>query len=238
MNRPLNIAIAGCGIGGLAAAVFLRRAGHAVTLYDQFAAPAPVGSGLVIQPVGQEVLARLGVLDAALSKGAPIYQMIGHEAASGREVLNVHYGPRGRESFGLGIHRAALFECLLVAARGEGLTIRASHEITETAITPKGRTLSFTNGQTSPAFDLVIDTSGAGSPLSPLRAKPTRYGAIWGTVDWPQDWPSETVLPRDKLSQRYRRASHMMGVLPIGTLPDDDAPKAAVFWSLPQDKYE
>lgn len=239
MTTSLNIAIAGCGIGGLAAAVFLRRAGHSVTLYDQFAAPAPVGSGLVVQPVGQEVLAHLGVLPAAVCKGAPIYQMIGHEARSGREVLNVHYGPQNGESFGLGIHRASLFGCLLEAAQSEGLRVHVSHDIMGTALKHTGtktggRTLSFTNGETSPAFDLVIDTTGAGSPLSPLRARPTTYGAIWGTVDWPETSP----LPRDKLSQRYRRASHMMGVLPIGTLPDNDAPKAAIFWSLPQDRYE
>lgn len=234
MDRFLNIAIAGCGIGGLSAAVFLRRAGHRVTLFDQFNAPAPVGSGLVVQPVGQDVLARLGVLETAAAKGTPIYQMIGHEAVTRREVLNVHYGPPSGESFGLGIHRAALFECLLAAAKAEGLTVQTSHRITKTALTSKGRALTFANGETSPGFDLVVDTTGAGSPLSPLRAKPIKYGAIWGTVDWPH----KTTLPANKLSQHYRQARHMLGVLPIGSLPNETTSKAAIFWSLPQTAYE
>jgi 2-polyprenyl-6-methoxyphenol hydroxylase-like FAD-dependent oxidoreductase len=59
------------------------------------------------------------------------------------------------------------------------------------------------------------------------------YGAIWGTVDWPQN----TDLPKHHLSQRYVAASHMIGALPIGTLPDEPNFKAAIFCSLPSDGY-
>ena len=55
MTRQSSIAIVGAGIGGLAAAALLADA-HRVTLYDQFPEPRPIGSGLVIQPVGQAVL--------------------------------------------------------------------------------------------------------------------------------------------------------------------------------------
>jgi len=78
--------------------------------------------------------------------------------------------------------------------------------------------------------DLVIDGAGAGSPLSPITTVPLPYGAIWGTVDW----PDQTELPKDMLRQRYRRADRMVGVLPIGTLPGSDIAKAAIFWSLPR----
>lgn len=36
MRRPLDIAIAGAGISGLACATLLARAGHRVTLYERF----------------------------------------------------------------------------------------------------------------------------------------------------------------------------------------------------------
>jgi 2-polyprenyl-6-methoxyphenol hydroxylase-like FAD-dependent oxidoreductase len=65
--------------------------------------------------------------------------------------------------------------------------------------------------------------------LSPLKARLLPFGAVWGHVPWPDESP----LPRDQLSQRYHRASRMAGVLPIGRLPDDPRPRAAVFWSLP-----
>ena len=44
----MKIAVAGAGIAGFAAATFLARAGHDVQIFDQFEAPRPVGSGLMI----------------------------------------------------------------------------------------------------------------------------------------------------------------------------------------------
>ena len=40
----MQISIAGAGIGGLAAAALLAAQGHAVTVFDPFDAPRPVGS--------------------------------------------------------------------------------------------------------------------------------------------------------------------------------------------------
>lgn len=59
-----DIAIAGCGPAGLAAALLLHRDGHRVTLFERFDASRPVGSGLLIQPTGFAVLAQLGLADA------------------------------------------------------------------------------------------------------------------------------------------------------------------------------
>ena len=101
-GKELQISIAGAGIGGLAAAALLAKAGHRFTVYDQFDAPRPVGSGLVIQPVGQMVLDAVGAGDAARAMGAPLRRMLGHEARTGRPVLDVRYDWRGT-----GRHRAA-----------------------------------------------------------------------------------------------------------------------------------
>lgn len=226
----MNIAICGCGIAGLAAAILAKRAGFAVTLFDQFAAPSPVGSGLVIQPVGLRVLEHLGASDGALAKGAKGFSMVGHEAINKRKVLDVAYGPAGGTSFGLGIHRASLFEALMDVARKAGITITGQHCAVATRMAPEGRYVTFDNGDTKGPFDLVIDTSGAGSVLSRLVSKPLPYGAIWGTVDWPED----TALRYDQLQQRYRQASNMIGILPIGTLPQQTQRKAALFWSMPR----
>ncbi|MEL6683348.1 MAG: FAD-dependent monooxygenase, partial [Pseudomonadota bacterium] len=90
-----------------------------------------------------------------------------------------------------------------------------------------------TGGAADGPFDLVVDSAGARSTLSPLQGRPLPYGAIWGTVDWP-----DTDLPPNQLTQVYRRADRMIGVLPIGCMPGDDGPKAAIFWSLPQDDHK
>lgn len=228
----MKIAVCGCGIGGLATAILARRAGFDVTLFDQFDAPKPVGSGLVIQPVGLRILEQLGAADGALAKGAKGYHMIGHEAVSGRTVLDVSYGPIGGTNFGLGIHRASLFGALMDAAQRDEIEVTRQHQLVSTHLGDQGRFITFKNGTVAGPFDLVVDATGARSPVSPLKSKPLPYGAIWGTVDWPE----AGTLSYECLQQRYRRASNMIGVLPIGTLPGEDRPKAALFWSLPANR--
>lgn len=230
MAQHLTIAVVGAGIGGLAAAALLHDHGHNVTVFDQFDAPRAVGSGLVIQPVGQTVLAEIGCLDTALAGSAQITRMFGYEADHGRAVLNVHYGPEGGDTFGLGIHRATLFSALWTAVAARQVPIRPSHAVTSHA----NGWLHIADGNAIGPFDLVVDAAGAASPLSPLTGKSLPYGAIWGTVDWPADTP----LPRHELRQVYRRADRMIGVLPLGPLPDDPKPKAAIFWSMPADSHD
>lgn len=43
--RGLSVAVAGCGVAGLAAALLLERDGHHVTLFERFDTPQPLGSG-------------------------------------------------------------------------------------------------------------------------------------------------------------------------------------------------
>ncbi|WP_136440821.1 FAD-dependent oxidoreductase [Pacificoceanicola onchidii] len=225
----MRIAVAGAGIGGLAVAAGLAQSGHDTTIFDQFEAPAPVGSGLVIQPVGLTVLEWLGASKAALASGNKIKRMLGHEARSRRPVLDVSYVSKRRARFGLAIHRAALFEALFETAKAAGAQVMPGKRVTAAE---NGR-LDFADGTSEGPFDLVIDACGAGSPLSTLKARPLDYGALWATVYWPQ-----TVLPRNELRQMYRRADRMVGVLPIGTVPGQVGRKAAIFWSLPQADHD
>ncbi|MEE9452964.1 MAG: NAD(P)/FAD-dependent oxidoreductase [Paracoccaceae bacterium] len=228
--KTLNIGIVGCGIGGLALGGLLARQGHDVTLFDQFTSPSPVGSGLVVQPVGLDVLHRIGAAEYALSHGARITSMEGFETPSDRKVLNVSYGGA---NFGLAIHRTSLFDALYRVAIAGGCEIRTDAKVRATDLQENGRQITLMSGEICGPFDLVADASGTNSALSPLRAKPITYGALWGVVDWPEN----TDLPQNQLTQRYHSASRMAGILPIGTMPDDPVPKATVFWSLRQKDY-
>ena len=230
----MKIAVVGCGIGGLAVSSFLSDAGYDVVVFDQFIEAAAVGSGLVIQPVGFEILKKLGLADEVLEKGACGYQMLGLEADSGRKVLDVSYGKLGGKNFGLGIHRASLFQALIQAAQQRKVTIQQQCKVISASMEDGFRFLQFANGSQAGPFDLIVDASGVNSKLSPLQAKELPFGAIWGTVDWPENTP----LQYNQLEQRYRKASNMIGILPIGSLPNESQAKATLFWSLPKDEYE
>ena len=229
MTKPLSIGICGCGIGGLTAGILLARQGHDITLFDQFSSPAPVGSGLVIQPVGKAVLNTIGILENLQAKAAPLRRLTGHEVRRNRRVLNASYGRR----LGLGLHRATLFDALYKEILAAGCNIRQDSDVIDTGLTTAGRTILLRGKTDRPEFDLVIDATGAGSPLSPMHRRKLQFGALWGTVDWPEN----TTLPRNQLTQVYKGATHMIGALPVGSLPGSAGAKAAIFWSLPQGDY-
>ena len=59
--RPVSFAIIGAGIGGLATAALLLRAGHRVQVFEQAARFARVGSGIQMAPNAVKVLRHLGI---------------------------------------------------------------------------------------------------------------------------------------------------------------------------------
>jgi 2-polyprenyl-6-methoxyphenol hydroxylase-like FAD-dependent oxidoreductase len=150
-------------------------------------------------------------------------------------VLDVRYRALGpRSGCGHGLHRAALFEVLHQAAVGAGIAIETGREVTGSERAGSGRRLQFLGGGSAGGFDLVIDALGHASALAPPCGRPLAYGALWASLDWPADAGFDAAA----LEQRYRRASVMVGVLPIGRAPDRPGAQAAFFWSLRADRLE
>lgn len=229
MREPLDIAICGCGIGGLAAGAMLAEDGHRVRLFERFPEPAPVGSGLLVQPTGQAVLETLGLGEALRSLGDRIDRL--HGEADGRAVLSVDYASARRPGmFAVGIHRSALFQCLLDAALERGVEIRCSHPVV--AIESDGR-LRFESGLSDGPFDLVVDATGSRSALAGGDFRPLAFGALWATV------PNlGGAALAETLTQRYRAARQMAGLLPIGRAKESGLRSVALFWSLRADALE
>jgi salicylate hydroxylase len=67
-----EIAIVGAGIGGLAAAAFLHRAGLAATVYEQAGRLGDVGAGVVVAPNAARLLRALGVLGPFEERAVPL----------------------------------------------------------------------------------------------------------------------------------------------------------------------
>ena len=228
--KQLEIAVAGAGPAGLAMALALNRAGHHVTLFDQFAEPQPIGSGLLLQPTGLAVLEWLGLADRMQNLGARIDRL--HGKANGRVVLDVRYAAFGPVS-GLAVHRAGLFNVLHDAVKAAQITVKTKHEI----ISLRGNILITHEADRVGPFDLIVDALGSRSPLIAHAARGDRrirmpYGAIWASLPWPGD-----SFDAHALEQRYHRASQMCGVLPIGKMHELDDQQAAFFWSMKTEDY-
>lgn len=223
----MNIAIAGAGIAGLTVAALLARAGRKVTVFDKLPKPSPVGSGLIVQPVGQAVLRAMGLIEAVEHRAARLRKLHALNTA-GRTVLNVRYDALGPDTYGLGVHRAALFDVLFEAAQASGAAFEPDHEIVSVDAAADGLALTFAGGASSQRFDVIVDALGVRSPLVGRKDAFLTFGALWTNIPMPDD----PAFPIDELTQRYESADCSAGIMPIGE------GQAAMFWTLRQDAYE
>jgi len=117
-----EIAVVGAGIGGLAASLFLSRAGFSVALIEKRPAVEEEGAGLQLSPNASRILIDAG-LGPSLVRGASAPERIRvRRAVDGREIATIPLGAAARERYGapyLVIHRADLAHLLDEAVRNE-----------------------------------------------------------------------------------------------------------------------
>jgi salicylate hydroxylase len=125
--RHLNIAIVGGGIGGLCAAIALRRAGHQVTIYERADFVGEVGASISCAANGTRWLHEWGV---DVAKGDPVIlrKLINRDWATG-EAVNVYDLGDYEEKWGYVynmFHRQYMHKMLLDTATdsaGEGTPV-------------------------------------------------------------------------------------------------------------------
>jgi 2-polyprenyl-6-methoxyphenol hydroxylase-like FAD-dependent oxidoreductase len=223
----VNIAVVGCGVAGQAVATLLADAGHAVTVFERFAEPRPVGAGLLLQPTGLAVLRALGLADQAMAAGVPIK---GLEARTyrGRQILALAYGDLHPAAHGLGIQRSALFEML-----HSRLLQSPARLVTGTEVANIDRAeIVDETGQRHGPFTLIVVADGAHSALRRrlmprARAPLYPWGCLWINVPDVLGLTAEAVL-----RQRVRGTREMMGLLPVGR------GLLTMYWSVPVDALD
>ena len=228
MRRILDVAVVGAGVAGLAAATMLARAGHRVAVFERFDRPAPVGSGLMLQPTGLAALERLGCRGEIEALGERIERLHGATAA-GKTIFALGYASLDPALHAVAVHRAALHGVLWSAFERSGAELACGRAVARIDAGGTKATLTDANGRASAPFDLVLDASGAGSRLRDGVCRPAErtfaYGAVWATV------ADLGIAPRT-LAQRYVEARIMIGYLPVGRIAPDGEALAALFWSL------
>lgn len=235
-GRSLNIGIVGCGTAGPAAAAFLHRLGHRVTIYERSTRLEPIGAGLLLQPTGMAVLQSLGVLDEMLRLGHRIDHLRGRNER-GRTIMDLSYSDLRPGLFGLGVHRGGLFTTLLDLVNRLGISVHTGISIERARLVHDRAILIDAAHNEHGPFDLVIVADGARSQLRSRLFEVQRHQ----TYDWAALWcVTRLTDPRfqSTLSQVYRGTDRMIGFLPTGRATPDSPATISIFWSLPRHAFE
>ncbi|ESK95171.1 salicylate [Moniliophthora roreri MCA 2997] len=181
--KSLNVAVIGGGIGGLAASLSLRRAGHKVTIYERRSFATEVGASITCAANGTKWLYEWG---CDMSVGDPVVQqkLLMRDWKTG-EILANYQMENYKETWGYEtnmFHRQDLHKMLLTAAtstEGEGEPVEVKVDyVCERVNTGEG-TATFANGETIKA-DMIIGADGIRSRVR------TGLGIIPDMVSAPQ----------------------------------------------------
>jgi 2-polyprenyl-6-methoxyphenol hydroxylase-like FAD-dependent oxidoreductase len=196
LTRTRQVVIVGAGVGGLCAAIALRRAGLEVVVLEQAAELREVGAGVLLWPNAMRVLQRLEVGGAIEDAGAAA----ANAALRNPRGTSLGAGPAEQVVAGVAaptvvVHRG-LLQMILLAALDQHI-LRLGATCVGVAQDAQGVTVSLADGSTEHA-DLVVGADGLHSQVRAVLVGdgPPRYS---GYTAW------RGIVPLDRsLADRLR----------------------------------
>src|SRR6478752_8227900 len=158
-RNTVPIAIAGGGIGGLAAALALARHGFRSLVLEQAREFGEAGVGLQVAPNALSVLDALGVGVAAKKNALMIERLLMMDGVTGEEVANIPCDARFERRFGnpyAVAHRAHIHGPLLDACRAhELIELRTNSRVTGFELESPGVSVGLDGGEPIAATALI-----------------------------------------------------------------------------------
>lgn len=151
----------GGGIGGLATAAFLRRAGFASTVYEQAPEVGEVGAGLVVAPNAARALRKLGVMDQLCERAVQLdtgweFRRWEDGSVLSSENLSANCGRLyGEQTYT--VHRADLLRAIASSVPRQAISI--GHKCVGLDQRHGDMQLTFVNGKQAEA-DIVVGADG------------------------------------------------------------------------------
>ena len=193
--KKLDIAIVGAGIGGLAIAALLARAGHTVNVYEQAPRFARVGAGIQMAPNAVKVLRGLGLEEELTRIAFQSEVALSREWNTGDVTSELRLGRDVEEKYGapyLFLHRADLHAAIAAIVPPE--IVHLGRKLTGIEGDAHGVTLAFADGGRVRS-DTVIGADGVHSLVreSMLGAEKPRFT---GRVAYRTTYPASRLGDR------------------------------------------
>jgi salicylate hydroxylase len=159
------VVIVGGGIGGLASALALTRAGQRVRVLEQAAEFGEVGAGLQLAPNATRILRSWGLLEEVVEHGALPGRLVMRDAIDGTDLTHLDLAATCRR-YGapyVVIHRSDLHAILVRACQTAGLDLVTDTTVTDVEI--GDRQAVTVSAARRDAGELVLAADGLNSAL-------------------------------------------------------------------------
>lgn len=212
MSAVNNVLIVGGGIGGLCAAIALRRKGIAVDLIELKSQWTVYGVGIIQQSNVVREMAKLGVLDGYLD-AAYAFEDVAIYGPGGQQLARIPgqrlAGPEYPAN--VGISRLALHNVLSTTAMGLGTNVRLGLSVESLSDRGDSVEVVFTDG-TDGTYDLVVGADGLFSKVRELLFGDTYQPRFTGQSVWRYNFPRAAQI--DHLAN-YQSAAGNAGLVPL-----------------------
>lgn len=190
----LKIGINGGGIGGLAAAIALRQAGHEVEVYEQAANYTRIGADINLTPNAVRAVQSLGVVDALAETAARPTHRISRLWDTGEETSRLGMADEAEKKYGapqFTIHRADLLNALRKQVPESSVLL--NHRVAAIDTAGDKPIMRFENG-TSRVVDVLVGADGIHSVTRTALFGP-EHPSFTGLVSY------RAVVDRAKVAQ-------------------------------------
>ncbi|KAI0739994.1 FAD/NAD(P)-binding domain-containing protein [Daedaleopsis nitida] len=198
-SHQLHVLIVGCGMGGLAAAHCLGKAGHKVTIFEAAAAIGEVGAGIQVTPNVSRLLRRWGAGAALETVGVRPEAIVLRRYSSGERVGYTRWADMD-DKYGAPyyhIHRADLHKLLFDLAEPH-MTLRLKSQVV--SVDPDAPSLTLASGEVVHG-DLIVGADGVKSMIQRVVLGHTNPAEPTGDAVYRAIVPSSLLLADPELKE-------------------------------------